>query len=104
MITEKVREYLKNADLARARAWNCAASLAMSDNTFRRRLRAEGTRYSVLLVEEKRRRAAELLERNPRADTHGIARVCGLRQRNNVTRTFRQLFGINMREFKRARP
>ena len=31
MITEKVREYLKTADLSRARAWDCAASLAMSD-------------------------------------------------------------------------
>lgn len=103
MITEKVREYLKTADLSRARAWDCAASLAMSDTTLRRRLREERASYSALLLDEKRSRALGLLQRNPRADTQRIASVCGLRHRNNVTRTFRQLFGINMREFKRAR-
>lgn len=103
MIADQVREYLKTTDLARVRAWNCAAELRQSESTFRRRLREEGTGYSILLADEKRRRALDLLAVNPRADTHLMAKKCGIRHRNNGGRAFKHLFGVTMREFKRAR-
>lgn len=103
LIAEKVREYLKAADLARARSWNCAAAAGLSEQTFRRRLREEGARYSTLLADEKRRRALDLLAVNPRADTQLVAKKWGLRHRGNAGRAFKQLFGVTMRQFKRAR-
>lgn len=99
----RVSEYLQTADLLRVRADDAAAHLCMTPTTMRRRLVADGTRYSDLLEIERKRRVAELLARNPHADTWRIADTAGLGHRNNVTREFRRWFGVSVRQLKAYR-
>ena len=100
---EKVAAYLRNADLLRVRDADCAAAICKSTTTLRRRLRDENTSYGELLWAERKRRADELLARNPHIDQWKLADVMGYTQRNSAGRAFQRLYGMPHLEFRRAR-
>jgi len=101
--TEKVQQHLKTCDMRRTRQRDTARALCISETTLRRHLRFEGTNYQALLEAEKRRRVLDLLERNPHVDTWRVADALGYSERNTAARTFSRLFGVGIREFKRAK-
>lgn len=96
----RVEAHLRTCDLRRTREETVAQALGISPTTMRRRLRSNGTSYQKLLNAELRRRALELLERNPHADTWKLADVLGYSERNTAARTFTRLFGMGIREWR----
>lgn len=70
-----------------------ATRLHMSSRTLRRRLQEEGTQYSALVDETRRRDALRLLG-NPDLDIHRIAWLLGYSEPANFTRVFRRWTGM----------
>lgn len=98
--TDRVRAYLRECDLSTVTDVECARVINKSSSTMRRMLQREGSIYTTLLREERRRRAKELLERNPHADQWKLADIMGYNQRNSAGRAFQQLFGVKFRDFR----
>jgi transcriptional regulator GlxA family with amidase domain len=99
--TDRVREYLKTADIGRVRFDDIARAMAMSRQTLQRRLFSEGVKYASLRDAEKTRRCMDLLSINPRPDIALVAKKTGFIQHSNAGRWFKSSMGITLREYKR---
>ena len=99
--TEKVIDYLRDIDLARARSDDAGRAIGMGRFNMARALEAEGTTYGRLLDCERRRRCEILLAVNPRPDTVLIARKIGYTEPNSASRAFKRWFGMTLRQHKR---
>jgi AraC-like DNA-binding protein len=95
MITDKVREYLKNAPANRLTLPCAADALGMSESGLRNRLRGENTTFLVLRDAERRTRALALLQRNPHADTAAMIRVTGYGEAS-ISRAVKRWFGCTL--------
>lgn len=76
-----------------------AAAFHMTERTLRRRLQDEGTTYSGLLDEARRRDAVRLLW-NPELDVADIAERLGYSDGANFTRAFRKWTGVAPSHFR----
>ncbi len=95
MITEKVREYLKNAPANRLTLPYTADGLGMSESGLRNRLRSENATFLALRDAERRTRAMALLQRNPYADTAAMIRVTGYGEAS-ISRAVKRWFGCTL--------
>lgn len=95
MITEKVREYLKTADLHKADLQHIADQFGMASSTMAWRLRRDGVTFLKLRDDERKARAAALLVRNPHADTAAMIRVTGYAEAS-ISRAVRRWFGCTL--------
>lgn len=98
--TERVAAYLRTIELRRAQLWHCAETLAVSTSTLDRRLRAEGSTFRAMLAEERRRRALEVLETNPRADLRLMAQHCGFARGTSAHKAFKRFMGMGIRTYR----
>lgn len=79
-----------------------AQALNMTDRTLRRRLQDEGTSYSILLDEARRRDAVRLLA-HPELEVGRIAEHLGYNDPANFTRAFRKWSGMAPSQFRQLR-
>jgi len=98
--TDRVREYLKTADMKRASRDNVASALCMTGGTMARKLRDEGMGFSTLIEDERRRRITELLD-SPRCNADRLADACGYSTGKNFYRAFKAIFGKCYLEHRR---
>lgn len=100
-ISVEVLRALSSADLKRVRAPGIAESLGMSDSTFRRRMRAEGLSFSVMLEDYKKQKALRMLEDDPGIGGKQMFEELGYNELNSFYRAFFGWTGLNFREYKR---
>lgn len=99
--TSITTRYLKAApDLYRVRMASVTDELCVSENTLLRRLKEEGTSYSRLLEEEKKRRLIQALEQNPRITGEQLSQLCGFSCSQSMVRAVRRWFDITLTEYK----
>ena len=99
--TDRVQADLKAGPGGYASLEQIARRLGMAPRTLRRRLREEGTRYSVLLETARRRDALRLLE-NPSLTAQQIAEMLGYLDPANFTRAFRRWTRQTPSAYRRA--
>ena len=83
----------------RPNLWRTASGLGMSARTLQRRLRENGTSYSALLQELRRKLAGELLMDNKLAVTD-VAFLLGYSEPSAFQRAFRRWRGVSPRRFR----
>lgn len=94
-MSDRVTEILLQADLARIRASEVAERLGFSTTTLRRRLRADHTRYQILLDRVRQYRCEQRMQRNPRIPGKCLAQELGYVEVNSFYRAFRRWTGEN---------
>ena len=98
--TQKVIDALRCADLSRTRAYTVSSDLCMCLSSMNQKLVLEGSKYSELLEEERKRRASEILKTNPRADGEAIASACGFTNRNYAYIAVKSWFGLSLSDIQ----
>ena len=101
-IVMRVREALQLDSDALLSPVQLARGFGMAERTLKRRLAEQGTSYSLLLDEQRQRRALELLRTGANVDQ--IAERLGYSDAANFTRAFRRWTGKSPRAFRRDRP
>ncbi len=101
--TDRVSEILKCADLSRLRLGDVIDATGLNRRRLESRLKIEGTSYAELLKTERMQRARDLLNANPHADGHGLAKKCGYMQLTSAYRAFRHWFGVSFYDVKVGR-
>ena len=97
---DKVRRHLQTCDLRRIRGESMAGLIGCGVSKLNYLLQSENTSYGRLLDAERKCRTLRLFERNPRAGTTAIARVCGYADIRSAQTAARRWFGCTVREFK----
>ena len=101
-IARRVSHYLHSCDLRYRTIKHCAEAIGSSSATIERRLRQEGTRYSLLLEAERRRRCDLVLTRDPLVTIDQIADEIGYAERGSVRRAMKRWYGVSLSEMRRA--
>lgn len=97
----EVAGHLTGCDLYKAKMYVVAEAFGVSINTLSRRLSESGTTYCALIDEERGRRIAAELERNPGATCHELAKVSNFQDHQSLCRAMTRLFGSSLTEIKR---
>lgn len=98
MVTDRVKAYLSQCELRRARLPIVASALCMSPATLDRKLRAEGSTWLALLDAERKARfdkAKQAMDR--KAYGREIIRDLGYCEVNSFYRAFRRWYGAGYR-------
>lgn len=99
-ISDRVTEILLQADLARIRASDVAATLGFSSTTLRRRLRQDHTRYQLLLDRVRQYRCEQRMRRRRRIPGKCLALELGYIEVNSFYRAFRRWTGENFSVYR----
>lgn len=93
----EVMTWLREQELAGSvRSEHCAKAFCISPVTLRRKLAAEGTTFKSLFDEELRRRFSILIKDDAKLEE--ITDSLGFHHDSTMTRTFRRVMGITVRE------
>lgn len=102
-VTQRVKTYLRTADLRKARLKVVAPALHMSTSTLDRKLRREGTVFSELVAQERIWRLNEAIAENRNVLGIDLVKRLGYSHHSPFYKGFRTLMGVGYLEHKQAR-
>jgi AraC-like DNA-binding protein len=99
--TDTVTSYLQTCDIGRTQRENTADALGMSSSWLGKKLKSEGTSFTLLLDAERRRRCENLMQINKRFDGPLLARITGYREVESARRSFVRWHGMGPLAWRR---